>query len=403
MAQDRMDRRQWQRIVELRGDLGHKKPERVAYARQTLATMLWLEDERARQLVTSVLCGYLPDEIQAIPEFAARLSRRLAAHAGTDDLMPTDANTIASELGKTVAEIVRIALQRLRVIIDDAGTPDVEGLYLETDVCRDGLILSTCFGFPSAVDSSVQILRLFPPDMARDAGPLARQTGPLREAASHLLGALSADALYPYWYALGSPDRIARRDLLPVLDYINDVQATPYLVRLFERRGQWSDGEMVGWFAVRAFKRIRDRRALPALRRVVSVESSQMLAGTAGRTSPDLLREVKRAIEAIEYGRSSTARDELLRASHAPSHELLHPSEPPTMNLLRPSQQPEEDLIRPADPQAHELLRGSRAPMDSLLRAAEQLTSAARDHAQLLRGDVEPANPFENFDPLAGF
>ena len=69
---------------------------------------------------------------------------------------------------------MQIALQRLRIIIDDAEGPDDDGLYRETDVCRDGLMISTCFEFATVVDSTVQILRLFPPDLARGVGPLAR-------------------------------------------------------------------------------------------------------------------------------------------------------------------------------------------------------------------------------------
>src|ERR1041384_8239486 len=50
------------------------------------------------------------------------------------------------------------------------------------------------------------------------------------------------DALYAFWYALGSPDTPSRHNLLQVLDYLTDARAVPYLIRLLERRTVWTDG-----------------------------------------------------------------------------------------------------------------------------------------------------------------
>ena len=276
-----------------------------------------------------------------------------------------------------------------------------EELYRETDLCRDVITLANQFAIDTVIEHAVRLLRLFPPDQARGVGPLARQTGPLREVTARFLGSLSPDKLYNYWYALGSPARTARRDLLPVLDYLQGEGATPYLVRLFERRGQWEDGEMVGWFVVRAFKRIRDRRALPALRRVVSMEKSPMPVASSSQASPELIREALRAIEAIEYGRAPAERDQLLRACQPPVDHLLHPARPDTDKLLRPSQLDDTDLVRPTDPRSDQLLRPSSAPAGDLLRPAQE--QPVNEHDGLLRWSTEPENPFENFKPLESF
>jgi hypothetical protein len=401
MGQESADRRRRQRIEELRADLSHTKKERVDYARKTLLTMLWLDDEQARRQVISALCRYQPEEGQPYPAFALRLSGQLAAPS-VDRATPPTPEALATALGETTLAIMNVALQQIKLkqiklkqiksMPAATDAPDEDGLYLETDVCRDALVIAQCFQLTAVVEPTVQILRLFPPDLARGAGPLARQTGPLRESAAHLLGSLSPDALYAFWYALGSPDKNARQDLLPVLDYLNDLRATPYLVRLFERRSQWSDAEMVGWFAVRAFKRIRDRRALAALRRVISAADGGSAVAMTTVTSPDLVREVRRAIEAIQYGHSGGAKEELLRGS-----------QPPTTELLRSSAQGEADLVRPADPRAYELLRGAPTPTDHLLHAVDALPPNGRDRTELIRAHNEPTNPFENFNPAAEF
>ena len=400
MRQESGDRRRLQRIEELRADLNHKTPARVDYARQTLLTMLWLEENDGRQQIINVLCRYLPDESRQPPVFAAQLSAHLGREAMANALAPADAARITNCIGAALPSILNPAVQKLQVIID-GGEANEDDLYRTTDLCRDALTIAARFMIDTVVDQAVRLLRVFPPDQARGVGPLARETGPLREAASHLLGALSPDKLYGYWYALGSPGRTARRDLLPVLDYLQDPSATPYLVRLFERRGQWADSEMVGWFVVRAFKRIRDRRALPALRRVVSLEKSPMLAVPGSQASPDLIREARRAIEAIEYGRATGERSQLLRAAQPPVDHLLHPAQPGHHDLLRPSQRDEQDLIRPADPAADHLVRPASAPTGELLRLVEERRENGGD--TLVRWSNEPENPFENFDPRAAF
>jgi hypothetical protein len=384
--------RRRQRIEELRNDLQHKKPERVAHARKMLLTMLWLEEETTRREIFSILCRYLPEPEQPFPEAALRLSRQYVAPRIEEPTTAVAVDTLLAALNNAVRVILDIAIQALRAMLAGNAVGNSDSLYLETDVCRDCLLIAHGFHLPQIVEPTVQILRLFHPDLARDTGPLARQTGPLREAASHLLGALSPDDLYAYWYALGSPDKSARRDLLPVLDYLNDTRATPYLIRLFERRSQWSDGEMVGWFAVRAFKRLHDRRALPALRRLLSAVEAGHQAAMTPHTGPDLVREVRRTIEAIQYGRSGGAKEELLR-----------PSQAPVDNLLRSSSQSHLDLGRSADPQAQELLRSSPAPQDNLLRPVDTAISSTQELSHLLRPDPEPDNPFENFDPHAEF
>jgi len=117
------------------------------------------------------------------------LSRQLGS-AGLDKGPPPAASgALFAPLGDATLAILQVALQRLRSMLAE-GTADEDSLYLETDACRDGLVIAHCFQLAAVVEPAVQILRLFPPDLARGVGPLARQTGPLRQAASTLLGQL---------------------------------------------------------------------------------------------------------------------------------------------------------------------------------------------------------------------
>jgi hypothetical protein len=348
----------------------------------------------------SALCRYQSEENVQPPEFALQLCAYVSTAAKTTAFAPTETDRITAYIGAALPSILNPAVQRLDRMTQGDRIND-EDLYRTTDLCRDALTIAIVFSIDTVVEQAVQLLRLFPPDQARGVGPLARQTSPLREVASHLLGSLSPDKLYSYWYALGSPGRTARRDLLPVLDYLQDAGATPYLVRLFERRSQWADGEMVGWFVVRAFKRIRDRRALPALRRVVSMEKSPMFVISGSQASPELIREARRAIEAIEYGRVPEARSQLLRASQPPIDQLLHPAQSDAGSLLRPSHRDETDLVRPADLSADQLVRPASAPVEDLLRPHYE--PLANQPGELLRWSKEPENPFENFNPAESF
>ena len=400
------DQRRLQRIEELGADLDHKLQERRAYARQTLLTMLWLGDDSARCDIVRTVCRSRTDDVERASDFAERMVACIRfVYTGDKPVSVIDREDGAAHghdmIGTALARIIAPAVQKLRLTLDgEAATED--DLYNETDLCRDTLTMANYFIIDTVVAHAVTLLRLFPPVQSGGTGPLARQTCPLRDAASRLLGAISPDKLYEYWYALGSPEPTARRDLLPVVDYINDPMAIPYLVRLFERRGQWVDGEMVGWFVVRALKRIRDRRALPALRRVVNMDTSMMLVDPASYVSPDLIREVRLAIEAIEYERSVSERGQLLRGSQPPVHQLVRAAPSGVGgDLVRPSYPGEEDLVRPANPESDYLLRPV-ADTGQLLHVAQMPDGDSADRSDLLRWSTQASNPFDNFDPLTG-
>src|SRR5262249_19021187 len=155
------------------------------------------------------------------------------------------------------------------------------------------LALARLLSAEEAAEPCVRLLRLLPSAAPNTPLLSIRQIGDLRDAACAVLGNLSPDALFPLWSALGGPEAMIRQDLLPVLDYLHDARALPYLIRLSERRSQWTDGEIVGWFLVRAFERIGDRGALPALRRI------------AQRSQP--LRSLLPALRSLERAEAGTS------------------------------------------------------------------------------------------------
>jgi hypothetical protein len=344
-----------QRLEELRQDLLQANAPRRAYAVETLLGLLWVEEGPERLAVACALCGYPPTSGKAeAPDCAQRLCIRLHGEAEGDDLPPPPPpEERLAWAGKAVTALLHESLDILKAAVRPGAPASAHLLRREADVCCDALQLVCSLRTADAAEACVRALRLFPPAKTRETGPNARQTTTLREMAARALGALSPDALFPLWYALGSPDADARRDLIPVLDYLHDARAVPYLTRLLERRTQWDDGELVGWFVVRAFERIGDRRALPALRRLTMRGASGMRQAlpwlrkaTPSGTSEELAREALRVIQSIEYGRNT--RD---------SESLLRPAGPVTQDLLRPAAdalaerglQDRDELLRPED------------------------------------------------------
>ena len=341
------------RIEELRRDLFSDKmgsEKQADYALNTLLSLLWVETGVERLAVACALSDTPPQLGKAeAPVFAVRLCARLNA-APVDPLaLPTvlpatpKGDTLREWAEQTLAAILNDALNAVKLFLRQTPGPNDETAYRETDVCRDALRLAMRLRSPALVEVAMRLLRLFTPDMTRETGPLGRQTSELRALASQLLARLSPDDLYPFWVALSGPESAHRRDLLPALDYFNDARAVPYLLKLLERRVQWSDSDLVGWAAVRALQRIGDRRALPALRRLVAEPERTNFALLPARPAPvlsmQLMQAARNAIESIEHGRASPERNFLLR-----------PSLPATTDLLRPASdanREQADLLRP--------------------------------------------------------
>ncbi len=343
-------RRRGLRLEELRRDLAQAKEERRAYACEALLRMLWVESGSERLAVACALFGQpAPDPQRDPPEAPFRLCARLTRPRTSDDLpIPPRADALVAWAGAGVKALLSEALDDLKAALRAASEPDPQRIRREAEVAQNALNLLHRLRLPDAGAECVRVLRLCPPDMGREVGLLARQTTLLREAASQVMGALPPDALSVFWEALESANGDARRDLLPALDYCKDARAIPHLARLLERRGEWTDGEMVGWFVVRAFERIGDRLALPALRRVADDSKTGPLpwlrnpSSARTSTSVELAREARRVIQAIEYGRNRRDHDLLLR-----------PASPQTGDLLRPAEFPlddaraREELLRP--------------------------------------------------------
>ena len=310
------------RLEELRLQLERPEREPRNYALQALLSLLWVEEGRERLMVASALCGCPPTTGKAeAPQCAQRLCSRLGRAEEPEGLPappPPDAE-LRAWAGRALADVLSEACSALKTEehSERAGYGVKTGQ--EAQVLKEGLVLARRLETTEVVEVCVRLLRLLPPEQARAATPMGRVTTGLRAAAALTLGTLSPDGLYPLWVGLGSPDIAARKALLPALDYLHDARALPYLLRLAERRFQWPDGEMVGWFLVRALERLGDRRALPALRRI-AVSNGQP------HTSPALALEARRVVEQFEYSRHKQERRDLLRPFNRTGDELLRPA-----------------------------------------------------------------------------
>jgi hypothetical protein len=337
------------RVEELRRDLFSAKAgseKQAEYALNMLLSMLWGETDMGRLAVACALSDAPPLLGKAeAPVFAERLCARLNTTPADPLALPATPNGdhLRQWAGQTLAALLNDALNAVKLFLRQTPRPDDETTYRETDICRDALRLATRLHSPEMVEAGMRLLRLFTPDLARETGPLGRQTPELRALASQLLASLSPDDLYPFWVALSGPESASRRDLLPALDYFNDSRAVPYLLKLLERRVQWSDGDLVGWATVRALQRIGDRRALPALRRLVSAHDRATLTLAPDCRTPvislQLMQAARNAIETIEHGRASPERNFLLRPSLPDAKNLLHPASDANReqtDLLRP-------------------------------------------------------------------
>jgi hypothetical protein len=317
------------RLEALRTDLFRGIPSRQAYALSALLARLWIETGRERQAVACALCNYAPSLEKAdAPLFVARLCRRIEPTPLRDDLpLPPATTTWTAWAGGMVAEVLSDALDVLTLALG-AESPAREPTATELRVCQEALTLAWLLRERATVAPCLRLLRLLPPETAQKLPALSRVVTRLREAASRLLAAFEPELLAAFWTALRDRSAEYRRALLPVLDYVTDARALPELTRLLESRMDWPDGELVGWYVIRAVERIGDRRAIPALRRVAT--NSESLLGRReawrSRTSPELILEARRILEALENGARSPEARALLRPAAEPSQQLLRPA-----------------------------------------------------------------------------
>ncbi len=363
------------RLEDLRHALTLPQETRRQSALSSLAIEIGTRTHGERLEAVCALLNYPPESDSAgVPLSAARLAQRI-----TDliDAEPVSRNAaqLRALIGQSINVTLLESLDTLKALLPLQGEAIALAVRGEIEVCLSLLKTVQSAALEEAVEVCVRVLRLFRMEAARGQTVLARPTTLLRDSACRALGAISPDALFLFWYTLGSPDAEARSNLLPVLDYLRDPRATPYLLRLLERRGQWMDGEMVGWFVIRAFEHLGDRRALPALR-LLAHSGENPLAQDTSETVPavsvELAREARRVISSIERGRGWRDRRYLLRPAEPPADSLLHPaSEPPHL-------QEHAEMVRPTHPDSRDHLRpaaASNAPAE-LLRPVSSETDA---------------------------
>lgn len=372
--------RRRRRLEDLRHALTLPQDTRRAAALRALAIEISNRTGGERLEAVCALLNYPPESDSAgVPLSALRLYQRLTERLDSED-NPWSEGSSEWAIGQAVTDTLSESLDTLRALLPLQGEAIAAAVRSEIEVCLSLLKTVQAAKLAEAVDACVRVLRVFRMETARSQSVLSRPTTLLRDAACRAIGAMSPDSLFLFWYTLGCPDTAPRRDLLPALDYLRDPRATPYLLRLLERRGHWADADMVGWFVLRAFEHLGDRRALPALRLMIHQgeisDGENMLP-----VPPDLAREARRVIYSIERGRGWRDRLQLLRPAQPPDQSLLHPAteslaELERAEMLHPTHPASRDLLRPVSEQPETLLRPvSHTPTDDsheLLRPEER-------------------------------
>ena len=330
-----------QRLEELQRELDTNNGLKRAYAIQTLLSLLWIATSQSRPPIAFTLFDYPSTSDKANgPAAPLRFCRCLCIERDGEIAPPPAAEGLNSWASTALNSALNETLNYLGAATQSgsartARTDETE-IKREVEICLDLLKVVRWMGLPDGLPPCVRLLKLFPSDLGRRVGAAARQTTLLREAASQAIGAMPPDAILPFWDALGGTEARARRDLMPALDYLVDARAIPHLAALLEQRKAWVDGEMLGWFIVRSFGRIGSRKALPALRLVSSEDKESGLG---------LAQEARRVIQAIEDGKATRDRNELLRPAETTSDTLLRSAFPPQTASLRDR----NELLRPGE------------------------------------------------------
>ena len=316
------------RLEELRREMDAPNGLKRAYAIQTLLSLLWIATETSRPQIAFTFFGYEPtsDKVNS-PAAPVRFCRCLPKDEA-DGMAPIpNAEGLNAWAAIALNSALHETLNVLHAATQANARPDEAEIKREVEICRDLLKVIRWMGQPACLDPCVRLLKMFPADLGRRVSAAARQTTVLRESASQAVGAMPPDSIPSFWTLLGSAESRARRDLMPALDYITDVRAIPHLVTLLKKRKTWADGEMLGWFIVRSFGRIGSRKALPALHQISSEEETSGLG---------LSQEARRVIQAIEDGKATRERNELLR----PAEIVRRNASPRRLRPARPIQSP---------------------------------------------------------------
>lgn len=251
---------------------------------------------------------------------------------------------LTSRIAPAVTSVLYTVLRSAEESLTSYGESDALDVRHTTEDCYQALLAVASLSINEAAAPAVSAASLFASGSALHPSLSARSASQVREAACTAIASLSPDALFPLWIVLGGPDARARHRLLPVLDYIRDTRATPYLNRLLARCIQWPDGELTAWFVVRALEHIGDRASLPGLRAFVAqVAPSNAAYSTETVSRQQLATEVSRVILALDR-----------RAARRNNRSLLRPAAQDVSTLLR-SPTEENQPVNAAD--RRELLR----------------------------------------------
>ncbi len=353
------------RLEELRHDLFHAPPAatinnksggkrnsalpddpKVAYALDTLLAMLYVETSFARVGVACALADATPRSGKGeIPPFAVRLCARLAAPDGDPvtlvggPLVPPQRARMRIWAETAVPALLTDALNTLQMLLRPTSRPNDPALEREVGVCHAALRLAPCLPTPALTNACLRVLRVLPPARTRETSPLGQIAADLREHACLCLAARPPLELAAFWSALSASDPAQSRDLLPLLDFVRDTRAVPYLLALLVRPALARDNTPVALSVVHALHRLRDRQALPVLRRLLrdkekdgetrrrgDKETRKGSLEPAVESDPaELIEALRQALVDIEHDRAAPERMFLLRPALRVFSDLLHP------------------------------------------------------------------------------
>ena len=358
------------RLEELRYDLFHSPPAattnnkpggkrnsaqtdnpKAAYALDTLLAMLYVETSFARIGVACALADVPPQSGKSeTPPFAARICARLTAPdadplaLASGPLVPPQRAQLRTWAETTVAALLTDALNTLQLLLRPTSRPDAPALEREVEVCHAALRLTPYLPTPTLNNACLRVLRVVSLTRAREISPLGQMAAELREHVCLCLAARPPEELAAFWIGLGAFDPTASRDLLPLLDFMRDTRTVPHLLALLARPALARENDPVALAVVRALHRLRDRRALPVLRRLLKdrereeekrkrgkeergrEETREGPAGTAlGDDAPELMKALRQALYDIEHDRPAPERMFLLRPAMPVVSDLLHP------------------------------------------------------------------------------
>ncbi|MBC7527672.1 MAG: hypothetical protein H7308_08980 [Chthonomonadaceae bacterium] len=317
--------------------------EKRDYAGDALLAALWVETGEKREAIVRALCGVSQSGGGVV---AVRICRKFGAGEASIPLPPPPARERRRLIGAIAVEVGQSTLHTLAAYAKDPAEAESAEALIEVQCLYDLFRLMELLRLPETLASAFQFL------LSGYLRPLTWYPV-VQHAACRAIAALPLSEQGVVYGALGISQRMSQA-LLPVLDYVNNLEAVPDIARLIggilsshEDPIIW---EEVAWKVIKALERMGDRRALPMLRRVASGQRGGMnllqnfvLREIHGERpiSESLRQEARRVILAIERG-GSVDRQTLLRPSSIDNAELLRPS------MERDGEQKERgELLRP--------------------------------------------------------